>query len=133
MNLREGIKQAILANTELLTILGDRVWSTFAPVTTSYTCWVVMTKIAGGEVESNQGDGGLTHPVFQFTIGGTDKVQCDRVQYLLEQFNAFEYTYAGEGGGHVLTFFYVDSRDGWDDRTRNYNPSVDLTVWAYKS
>ena len=137
-NLREGIKQAILANSVIAAIVGTNVSATFAPAATPADgTWIVFTKIAGGEVGAMDGDGGLTHPVFQFTIGGNDKEKVDTVQQLLTDFNCTEFTYNSGSvsvpSNHVLTFIYRDDRDGWEEGSRVYKAAVDLEVWAYKN
>lgn len=124
-NLREGIRQAILNNAELAALVGERVWSGHTPKTQSEV-WITFIKIFGQEEGSFDGDQKLTHPVFQFTIGGANKVNVDEVQRLLVKLNATQYTYAGV----QILFIHKDDRDGWEDGTRQQDPSVDLEIWA---
>jgi hypothetical protein len=131
MNIREGIIQALAANVELKALLEDRVWSTFMPNEGEVAgVWLVIHKIYGGEEGTNNRQGRLTHPTFQFSIGGTNKVSCDRVQELLIEFDCREFTYTEDGKDYVLTFHHQDDRDERDDKLRLYNQSVDLQVWV---
>lgn len=127
MNIREAIKQALLANAAIAALVGQRVWSGYAPTGTDKVGpWIVFTKLYGVREGAHDGDQALQHPVFQFTIGGTAKVSVDAVQDLLTRLNGTNYTHAGK----VLTFFHKDDQDAWTDGTRVQEPTVDLEVWV---
>lgn len=134
MNLREGIIQALAANGALNAIVGVHVTSSFAPENTpAAATWIVMTLINGGEEGGHDGDGNLTHPVFQLTVGGPDKASVDEVCRLLKTFNCFEFTYTENAVPYVLTFLHRDDRDeDRDTETRCFKASVDIEVWSTK-
>lgn len=127
-NIAESIRRALLANAELNALVAGNVTATFAPNAAKMPCWITMSQIYGGETGSHSGDNRLTHPTYQFTIGGTDKIKCDRVKTILSsQFNCVDFT---DAEGFVLTFMFSDGRDGWDEATMTYMGSVDLTIWV---
>lgn len=132
MNIREGIIQAIAANAALTVIVGERVTSSFAPESTpADLTWIVMTLINGNEEGQHDGDGNLTHPLFQLTVGGPDKADVDEACRLLKAFNCTEFTYTEGAVDWVLTFLHSDDRDeDWSPETRCFKSSVDLEVWA---
>ncbi len=126
-NLREGIKQALLANAAIAALVGARVWDGYAPSNvTAAGPWIVYRKIYGGEEGAMDGDQALTHPTYQFTIGGTNKVNVNAVQQLLVKFNCTNYAHEDK----VLTFYYKDDQDAWSDGARVQEPSVDLEIWV---
>lgn len=132
MNIREGIIRAIAANVALTAIVADRVSSAFAPNNTpADLTWIVMTLVSGHEEGAHDGDGNLTHPIFQLSVGGPDKTLVDEVCRLLKRFNCTEYTYTEAAVDYALTFIHSDDRDeDWDQSTRCFKASVDLEVWA---
>ncbi len=132
MNIRTGIRNALLANAALVALVGQRITSSYAPNTTPVeSTWIVMTLINGAEEGSFDGNSQLTHPTFQFTIGGADKEKVDEVQRLLVQMHCTEYDYTEGENTFRLTFFHSDARDAmWEGGTRVSEASVDLQVWT---
>lgn len=127
-NLREGLKQSILANAAIAALVGANVWGGFTPtgVADKASVWVTYIKLYGQEESAMDGDQALTHPVFQLTIGGKNRANVEAVQQLLVKFNGTNYTHEGK----VLTFFHRDDQDGWTDGTRVQEPTVDLEIWV---
>jgi hypothetical protein len=135
MNIREGIIQALKNNTDLYALVAERIYSAYAPSNTPGSkTWIVITKISGGEEAAHDGDAQLTHPIFQFTVEGTNKTEVDEVcRLLIDGFNAHEYLYTENAEQYELTLFHVDDRDHpWDSTERTSSASVDMEVWAYK-
>lgn len=133
MNIRNAIRSAFLADAALVALVGQRIFTSFAPIgrTTSVNdTWVVMTKLTGAEESAHDGNQQLSHPLFQFTIGGADKEKVDEVQRLLSTYNAREFTYDDQGTPRVLTFFHRDDRDDWEPESRLHKATVDLEVWV---
>lgn len=132
MNIREAIRQALLSNQALTAIVANRVSSHYAPANTpADKTWIVMSKISGGEEGAHDGNQRLSHPLFQFTIGGGAQEKVDEVQRLLIALNCTEYTYTENGTPYVLTFFHRDDRDAvWDGGSRISEASVDLEIWV---
>ena len=131
-SIREAIKQALLANPEFAALVpSGMIWSQFAPSSTSPAGpWVVMTAISDQELGAHDGNGNLAKQRFQFNVGGTDKEIVDTVLAILnQQFNGVNYNYVDGTGTHEITFLHADSRDGWDETSRTYHPSVDLFIW----
>lgn len=127
-SIKEGLRQAILANAGVAALVSTRVWASFAPLTTSMAGpWIVITKISGQEDSSHSGNAHLSRPRFQLTVGGTDQEKVDEVaQLLIRDFNAATYTHSGR----ILTIFHADDMDAWEEPTRHYRASVDVYVWA---
>lgn len=134
MNIREGIRQALLANAALVAIVGQRITSHYAPANTpAGLTWIVMTKISGGEEGAHDGDQMLTHPTFQFTVGGGSQENVDEAVRLLLGMQCTEYVYNEGSNEYRLTFIHSDDRDAqWDGNTRVSEASVDFTIWTNK-
>jgi hypothetical protein len=132
-SLKEAIKLGLLSNAALAALVGDRVWSQFAPgeVVDKFSVWVVYEGMSGGEVGSMDGNNNLSYPRFQFTVGGADPLAVNEVFNILRlQFNGYEYSYTVEAVTYRVIFLHLDDRDGWADSSRLYRPTVDLQIWA---
>jgi hypothetical protein len=130
-SLKEGLRQALLANAALVAIVGSRITSSFAPQNTpAGQTWIVISQISGQEDSAMDGNANLTRPRFQLTVGGADQEQVDAVRDILVQFNGVTYDYVALDGTHTLTFFHADDNDGWEEPSRLYKVMVDLYVWA---
>ena len=131
MNLEEGLRQAILANAGIAALVGSRVSFEFAPVSTPLTApWIVGTRINGAEEGAMDGDQQLSHPTYQFTIGGPNKAQVDRVRWLLCKFNCTEFIYTEDGTPYTLTFHHSNDFSEWEPDSRVSKALVDLIVWV---
>ncbi len=131
MNIREAILSVLRADTALVAILGARMSSSFAPVNTpAELTWLVMTKVAGNEEASLDGNSDLSHPIFQFTIGGPDKTKVDEVQRLLCNLHGNEFRYEAQAPHYRVIFQHRDDRDlDWDSNERLFKCSVDFEIW----
>jgi hypothetical protein len=79
--LKEGLRQALLANAALVAIVGSRITSSFAPQNTpAGATWLVISQISGLEDSAMDGNSNLTRPRFQLTVGGADQEQVDAVR-----------------------------------------------------
>jgi hypothetical protein len=132
MNIREGIKQILAANTRLIALGLPAIWSQFAPAGTSIDGqWIVMTRISTDETGAHDGNGNLTTQRFQFTVGGTRKEIVDSiVDILIQDFNAVSFSYVENSVTYELSFYNAGSQDGWEDTSRVYSPSVDMLIMA---
>lgn len=133
MNIREAIRQCILANANFVALVpADRLWLQFAPSGTAPTGpWVVMEQISGQETTAHNGNNNLVAKRYQFTIGGPDQEKVNEVfDILVQQFNGVDIVYNDGTTDWTLTFFNANSDDGWDEATRTFNPTVDMLIWT---
>lgn len=132
--LQEGVRQALLANTDLTALIGQNVWAEFAPASAEEV-WLVITQISGRETTALDGNNNLSRKRYQFTLGGTDKIKTmSAVDVLVKQFNGLDFPYntgtVDEPVIQQILFLHADDRNHWDEQTRTYFPTVDFFVWA---
>lgn len=132
-NINEGFRAALMANASLVALVADRIFSPVAPLDTAGV-WLAFSRISTQKDSAHDGDAQLDRVRFQITVGGSDKDSVDAVLTILHnEFNAMEYTHnnnpTGTAENRVLTFFFEDSRDGYDADDRYVHPTVDLSVW----
>lgn len=133
--LAEGVRQALLANADLAAIIGTNIWDTYAPAGTCGV-WLAMDTISGQQTASHDGNDNLERVRFQFTLGGSDKVQINAALAVLRRdFSAVEYLY--DSGTvevpdvHSLVFLHAGGPVGHIDQvSRLYSPKIDFYVWA---
>lgn len=96
--------------------------------------WISFYRISGGRVTGHDGDEGLAHPRYQFTIGSASLPLAQAMRDILtKEFNGVTLAYVDAlSGNYSLTYLMSEAGDHeiWDEKLRCWSIPVDFFIWS---
>lgn len=129
MIIEQAIITALLADSALIAVVGQRIYPVLAPQDIEAP-YVVINKISGPRNHSMGGSSHLVNPRFQFSCFATTYAVAKQVSGLIQTvLQGYSGTLGGVGGVAVNGCFYEDETDMYEDDTKLFHVALDFKLW----
>jgi hypothetical protein len=135
----DAIVAQLNANPDIAALLPSNQPSIFAGYVPNQVppsgVWVSFFRISGARVAGHDGDEGLAHPRYQFTIGSSTSLALAQAlrDVLVTEFNGVTLTYTDANGNvYKLTWLLSEAGDHeiFDEPLRAWKCVVDFFIWS---